>query len=141
MCEDALILKLIPWKKMLRTMNQDMSGELLTHQESPNMTFDTTRLHKTCCQEVNSLKIFKILSEMGLCFCICGRIQNLRWTQLESTSESFQSMSRTWGTPSCRALFSHVNTINTPATIRNQCSEKRTRTCWETCCGIRSYQG
>ena len=36
-------------------MNQDMYGDLLKHQESPVMTCDTARLHKTwgtpCCRK------------------------------------------------------------------------------------------
>ena len=51
------------------------------------MTFDITRFHKAWFQEVETLKISKILSEMWPCFRICGRIQKMGWTQLASTSK------------------------------------------------------
>ena len=66
-------------------MNQDTYGDFLGYQESLGMTFDTTRLHKTTFQEVDVLKISKILLELWRIGSICGRIQNLGWTQLEST--------------------------------------------------------
>ena len=50
------------------------------------MTFDTTRRHKTSFQEVDVLKISKSLSKSWRIACICGLIQNLGRTQLESTS-------------------------------------------------------
>ena len=49
------------------------------------MISDTTRLHKTRCQEATFLKILKISSKLGLCSTTCARIQNLKLTQLEST--------------------------------------------------------
>ena len=74
-------------KKMILKMNQDTYRNLLGWQESPGITFDTTRLHKTACQEVNSLKISKNLSELWLGSTLCVLIQDLGWTQLESTSK------------------------------------------------------
>ena len=38
-----------------------MLEDLLRHQESPRMIFDTTRLHKALFQKVNFLKNLKIL--------------------------------------------------------------------------------
>ena len=66
-------------------MNQDTYGDFLEYQESSGMTFDTTRLHKTWFQEVNFHKNLKILTEMVTVAHMCTRIQNLGWTQLEST--------------------------------------------------------
>ena len=51
------------------------------------MTFDTTRLHKTAFQEVIFFKISKNLSKLWLCSTLCVLIQDLGWTQLESTSK------------------------------------------------------
>ena len=50
------------------------------------MAFDLTSLLKTGFQENEILKISKILSEMLTHAHISGRIQNMRWTQLEYTS-------------------------------------------------------
>ena len=72
---------------MILKMNQDTYGNLLWCQESPGMTFDTTRLHKTAFQEVNFLTISKNLLELWLCSTLCVLIQDLGWTQLESTSK------------------------------------------------------
>ena len=52
----------------------------------------------------------------------------------------------TWDTPlaeerGCEALSSHGITRNRPDIFRNQCSWKWTRTCEETCWGIRNHQG
>ena len=66
-------------------MNQNNQGHLLRCQESPGMAFDTTRLHKTRFQKVNSFKIFKILTKSWRMVDNCGRIQNLGWIQLQST--------------------------------------------------------
>ena len=45
---------------MILKNNQDTYGDFLGYQESIGMTFDTTRLHKTTFQEVDSFKISKI---------------------------------------------------------------------------------
>ena len=68
-------------------MNQDTYGDFLGYQESPGMTFDTTRSHKTIFQKVKILKSLKILTEMWAEDNISARIQNLGWTQLEYTSK------------------------------------------------------
>ena len=65
---------------MTLEMNKDTYEDFLGYQESPRMTFDTTRLHKTAFLEINFLKISKILSEMLTRAHICDRIQNLGWT-------------------------------------------------------------
>ena len=70
---------------MTLKMNQDTYGDFLGYKESHEMTSDTTRLHKTSFQEVDSLKISKILSKSWRMAGICGMIQNLGWTQLEYT--------------------------------------------------------
>ena len=70
---------------MILKMNEDTSGDFLGYQESLEMTFDTTRLHKTSVQEVEFLKISKILTKSWRIAGICGLIQNLERTQLEST--------------------------------------------------------
>ena len=70
---------------MILKTNQDTYGDFLGYQESLGMTFDTTRLHKTTFQEVDFLKISKILTKSWRIVGICGLIQNLGRTQLEST--------------------------------------------------------
>ena len=72
-------------KSMILKMNQDTHGDVLRYQESPGMTVDTTRLHKTWFQEVNFLRNLKILTKSWPMFHTCAWIQNLGWTQLEST--------------------------------------------------------
>ena len=49
------------------------------------MTFITTRLRKTIFQEVDYLKISKILAKWWRWRTFSARIQNLGWAQLEST--------------------------------------------------------
>ena len=49
------------------------------------MTFNTTRLFNICFQEVDVLTIFKIMAKAWRGVTMCGRIQNLKWTQLECT--------------------------------------------------------
>ena len=61
-----------------------MWGDLLKHQESPEMTFDTTRLYKTRFQEVTFLKM--MFTKLWLGSTICCVIENLGLTQFESTS-------------------------------------------------------
>ena len=51
------------------------------------MTFDTTRRYKTEFQEVDFHKHYKILTTSWLISPISGMIQNLGWTQVESTSK------------------------------------------------------
>ena len=68
-------------------MNQDTYGDFLRYQESPGMAFDTTRRHKTKFQEVDFLKIIKILSEMLPRAHMYTQNWNLGWTRLESTSK------------------------------------------------------
>ena len=70
---------------MILKINQDTYGDFLGYQESLGMAFDTTRLHKTSFQEIDFLKISKILTKSWLMAGICGLIQNLGRTQLEST--------------------------------------------------------
>ena len=41
---------------MILKINQDTHGDFLRYQESARMTFDTTRLHKTCFQSLFSQK-------------------------------------------------------------------------------------
>ena len=67
-------------KTMFLILNQDIQGDLLRHQKSPEMTFDSTRLHETWFQEVTFLKILKILSKMLTRAHVCTRNRNLRWT-------------------------------------------------------------
>ena len=68
-------------------MNQNTYGNFLGYQEWPGMTFDPTRLYKTWIQEFEFLKISGIMFEMWLCSTTCVVIQDLGWTQLESTSK------------------------------------------------------
>ena len=68
-------------------MNQDTYGDFLRHQESPGMISDTTRLHMTWFQEVGFHKNFKILTKSSRGSVVSAPIQNLVWTQLESTSK------------------------------------------------------
>ena len=70
---------------MILKTNQDTYGDFLGYQESPGITFNTTRLHNTSFQEVDVLKISKILSKSWRIACICGLIHYLGRTQLEST--------------------------------------------------------
>ena len=49
------------------------------------MACDLMKLHKTLLQEVEILNMSDILSEMWLWRRPCAVIQNLGWTQLEST--------------------------------------------------------
>ena len=70
---------------MILKMNQDTYGDFLGYQESLGMTFDATRLQKTSFQEVDDLKISKILTKSRRMAGICGLIQNMGWTKLEST--------------------------------------------------------
>ena len=72
---------------MILQMYQDTYGDFLRYQERPGMTFNFTRLHKTGFQKVIFLKISKILTELWLYSTTWARIQDLRWTQLESTSK------------------------------------------------------
>ena len=72
---------------MFLKMNQDTYGDLVGCQESLGMTFDITRLHNTGFQEVRYVRISKILSELWLCPTPCAMRQDMRWTQLESTSK------------------------------------------------------
>ena len=58
------------------------------------MSFDNRRHKQTGFHEVKNFKIFKILSKSRTAPTICEKIQDLMWTQLESVSKSFQSMSR-----------------------------------------------
>ena len=51
------------------------------------MTFDTTRRHKTECQEVDSHRNLNILTKSWRISPISAQNQNLGWTQLESTSK------------------------------------------------------
>ena len=66
-------------------MNQDTYGDFLGYQKSIGMTFDITRLDKISFQEIDFLNISKILTKLWLCLTFSARIQNLGWTQLEST--------------------------------------------------------
>ena len=49
---------------MFLKMNQDIQGDLLKHQKSPAMTFDTTRFYKTWFQELEFHKICKMLTKV-----------------------------------------------------------------------------
>ena len=49
------------------------------------MTFDPARRHKIESQEVNSHKNLKMLTKSWRCATFSARIQNMGWTQLEST--------------------------------------------------------
>ena len=51
------------------------------------MTLNTTRLHKTWFQEVNFLKNSKILTKWSRGSVFRGRIHNMGWTHVESTSK------------------------------------------------------
>ena len=44
-------------------------------------------ISETCSLEESASHHRKMLTKSLLCFCIRGRIQNLEWTQLESTSK------------------------------------------------------
>ena len=70
---------------MILKINQDTYGDLLGYQETLGMAFDTTRLHKTSFQEIDFLKISNILTKSRRIAGICGLIQNLGQTPLEST--------------------------------------------------------
>ena len=60
---------------MILKMNQDTHGDCLKYQESPGMTFDTKRLHKTWFEEDDSHKNLKILTESWRIAPISGQIQ------------------------------------------------------------------
>ena len=69
-------------------MNQDTYGDFLRYQESPGMTFDTTRRHKTEFQDVDVHYKSPDFDHISLRMSpISARIQNLGWTQLESMSK------------------------------------------------------
>ena len=61
-------------------------GDFLRYQKSPEMTFDTTRRYTPRFQEVTFSRNLNMLTELWRIFTICNVIQNLGWTQLESTS-------------------------------------------------------
>ena len=46
-------------------MNQDRQGDFLRHEESPRITFDTTRRHTTPFQEIDVLNTLKMLRIRG----------------------------------------------------------------------------
>ena len=46
-------------KSMISKMNQDTYGDVLGYHKSLGMTFETTRLHKTWCQEVIILQNYQ----------------------------------------------------------------------------------
>ena len=74
-------------KTMILNMNQDMLGDLQRHQGSSKMISDTARLHKTWFQYDDFLNHVKIKSKSSRYNTFRYWIQNLRWTQMESTSK------------------------------------------------------
>ena len=68
-------------------MNQDTYGDFLRYEESPGMTFDTTRCHRTQFQKVESHRNLKILTKSSRGSVFRAQILNLRWTQVEYSSK------------------------------------------------------
>ena len=66
-------------------INQNMYRDLLRHQELPGMTCDTRDFIKLNFKKSCSRKILEILTKSWRMFTICGVIQNLGWTQIDST--------------------------------------------------------
>ena len=80
MREDASISETCP-------LEESASHHFIGYQEWPGMQFEITRCHETQLQRVEIRKFKKKMSESVTPANISGQIQNLRWTQLESTSK------------------------------------------------------
>ena len=117
-------------------MNQEAQGYFLRHKESPGMIIDTTRLHKTSFQEVEILKILKILSKI---IAVVPRLWSDSKAEVDTIgiyvkkTINVENYSFGYGLTIlgalplaegevCEALSSHENTRTPPEIIRNQCS-------------------
>ena len=68
---------------MILKMNQNTYRDIISYQDLTSRDFINTVFG-----EVGILKISEILTEMWLCSTNCVLIQDLGWTQLESTLKS-----------------------------------------------------